>query len=180
MNSAGSTSWSMSRAMSITAPCWTRPNRTSISRSTSMEIDAPDDEGLHPGMLKKGGGSIVNMSSAASSIRGVPNRYVYSLTKAAVIGLTKATATDFIKQGRASMRSARARSNRPRSATASRRTPGAPAFRLRPRKRISSTASRWGGSAPPRRSPCWRSILRPTRSAFISGHTHLIDGGWAI
>ena len=52
-----------------------------------------------PGMVKKGGGAIVNMSSAASSIRGVPNRYVYGTTKAAVIGLTKSIAMDFIKQG---------------------------------------------------------------------------------
>ncbi len=52
-----------------------------------------------PDMLKKGKGSIVNMSSAASSIRGVPNRYVYGTTKAAVIGLSKAVAADFIKRG---------------------------------------------------------------------------------
>ena len=52
-----------------------------------------------PGMLKKGRGSIVNISSAVSSIRGVPQRYAYGATKAAVIGLTKAVAADFIKQG---------------------------------------------------------------------------------
>jgi 2-keto-3-deoxy-L-fuconate dehydrogenase len=52
-----------------------------------------------PGMLKNGGGSIINISSAVSSIRGVPNRYAYGATKAAVIGLTKAVAADFIKQG---------------------------------------------------------------------------------
>ena len=52
-----------------------------------------------PGMLKKKSGSIVNISSAVSSIRGVPNRYAYGATKAAVIGLTKAVAADFIKQG---------------------------------------------------------------------------------
>jgi len=52
-----------------------------------------------PAMLKEGRGSIVNMSSAVSSIRGVPNRYVYGATKAAVIGLTKALAADFIRQG---------------------------------------------------------------------------------
>ena len=52
-----------------------------------------------PGMLEKQHGSIVNISSAASSITGLPNRYVYGATKAAVIGLTKAVAADFIRQG---------------------------------------------------------------------------------
>lgn len=46
-----------------------------------------------------GGGSIINMSSAASSIKGVPNRFVYSTTKAAVIGLTKSVAADFVASG---------------------------------------------------------------------------------
>jgi 2-keto-3-deoxy-L-fuconate dehydrogenase len=52
-----------------------------------------------PAMLAKGGGSIVNVASGAGSIRGVPNRYVYGATKAAVIGLTKAVAADFIRKG---------------------------------------------------------------------------------
>ncbi|WP_298371692.1 SDR family oxidoreductase [Azospirillum sp.] len=52
-----------------------------------------------PGMVEKGGGSIVNMASVASSVKAVPNRYVYSLTKAAVIGLTKAVAADFVGRG---------------------------------------------------------------------------------
>src|SRR6516165_6855703 len=52
-----------------------------------------------PGMVEKKRGSIVNISSAVSSIRAVPNRYVYGATKAAIIGLTKAVAADFIKQG---------------------------------------------------------------------------------
>jgi NAD(P)-dependent dehydrogenase (short-subunit alcohol dehydrogenase family) len=52
-----------------------------------------------PGMLRKGGGSIINMSSVVSSIRGLPNRFVYGATKAAVIGLTKAIAADYVKQG---------------------------------------------------------------------------------
>lgn len=52
-----------------------------------------------PGMLEKGRGAIVNIASGASSVRGIPNRYVYGTTKAAVIGLTKAVAADFIKQG---------------------------------------------------------------------------------
>ena len=52
-----------------------------------------------PGMLAQGGGAIVNMASAASSIIGAPNRTVYGATKAAVIGLTKAVAKDYITQG---------------------------------------------------------------------------------
>jgi 2-keto-3-deoxy-L-fuconate dehydrogenase len=52
-----------------------------------------------PAMLAKKSGSIVNIASAVSSIRGVPNRYAYGATKAAVIGLTKAVAADFIRQG---------------------------------------------------------------------------------
>ena len=52
-----------------------------------------------PAMLENKRGSIINISSAVSSIRGVPNRYAYGATKAAVIGLTKAVAADFIKQG---------------------------------------------------------------------------------
>jgi 2-dehydro-3-deoxy-L-fuconate 4-dehydrogenase len=52
-----------------------------------------------PAMLQKKAGAIVNISSAVSSIRGVPDRYAYGATKAAVIGLTKAVAADFIKQG---------------------------------------------------------------------------------
>ena len=54
---------------------------------------------LLPGMLKKGGGSIINMSSIASSLKCLPNRFVYGATKAAVIGLTKAIAADYVKQG---------------------------------------------------------------------------------
>ena len=52
-----------------------------------------------PGMLERGDGAIINMSSVASSIKGVPNRFVYGLTKAAVIGLTKSVAADFIAKG---------------------------------------------------------------------------------
>ena len=52
-----------------------------------------------PGMLEKGRGSIVNIASGASSVRGIPNRYVYGASKAAVIGLTKSVAADFIRKG---------------------------------------------------------------------------------
>jgi 2-keto-3-deoxy-L-fuconate dehydrogenase len=52
-----------------------------------------------PGMLTGGKGSIVNMSSVASSVKGVPNRFVYSASKAAMIGLTKAVAADYVSKG---------------------------------------------------------------------------------
>jgi len=52
-----------------------------------------------PGMLEGGGGSIVNMASVVGSIKGAPNRFVYGATKAAVIGMTKAIAADFVTRG---------------------------------------------------------------------------------
>ena len=52
-----------------------------------------------PGMLARGKGSIINVASGASSVRGIPNRYVYGASKAAVIGLTKSVAADYIRQG---------------------------------------------------------------------------------
>ncbi len=52
-----------------------------------------------PAMLRKGGGSIINMASIASSLRGLPNRFAYGASKAAVIGLTKSVAADFVRQG---------------------------------------------------------------------------------
>lgn len=52
-----------------------------------------------PGMLAQGGGSIINMASVAGSIKGAPNRFVYGTTKAAVIGLTKSVAADFVARG---------------------------------------------------------------------------------
>lgn len=54
---------------------------------------------LLPAMLEAGGASIINMASAASSVKGVPNRFVYGTSKAAVIGLTKAVAADFVERG---------------------------------------------------------------------------------
>jgi 2-keto-3-deoxy-L-fuconate dehydrogenase len=52
-----------------------------------------------PGMLEKGNGAIVNIGSVASSIKGVPNRFAYGVTKAAVIGLTKSVAADYVAKG---------------------------------------------------------------------------------
>mgnify|MGYP003694664965 CR=1 FL=1 len=55
--------------------------------------------GVLPRMIAAGGGAIVNIASVASSVKGVPNRFVYSATKAAIIGLTKSIAVDFVAKG---------------------------------------------------------------------------------
>ena len=52
-----------------------------------------------PAMLARGKGSIINMASIASSVRGLPNRFIYGASKAAVVGLTKAVAADYVAQG---------------------------------------------------------------------------------
>jgi 2-keto-3-deoxy-L-fuconate dehydrogenase len=52
-----------------------------------------------PGMLERGGGSIINVASVASSLKGLPGRFVYGASKAAVIGLTKSVAADFVARG---------------------------------------------------------------------------------
>ena len=56
-------------------------------------------QALLPRMLEQGGGSIVNIASVAGSIKGIPNRFVYGASKAAVIGLTKSIAIDYVKRG---------------------------------------------------------------------------------
>jgi 2-keto-3-deoxy-L-fuconate dehydrogenase len=52
-----------------------------------------------PGMLERGGGAIINMATVASSVKGVPNRFAYSASKAAVVGLTKSVAADYVTRG---------------------------------------------------------------------------------
>lgn len=52
-----------------------------------------------PGMLSRGGGAIINVASVASSLKGVPNRFIYSASKAAVIGMTRSVATDYVTKG---------------------------------------------------------------------------------
>ena len=56
-------------------------------------------QAVAPKMLAAGGGSIINMASVASSLKGLPNRFVYGASKAAVVGLTKAVAADFVARG---------------------------------------------------------------------------------
>jgi 2-keto-3-deoxy-L-fuconate dehydrogenase len=133
-----------------------------------------------PAMLKNGGGSIINISSAVSSIRGVPNRYVYGATKAAVIGLTKAVAADFIRQG--------IRCNAICPGTIQ-----SPSFD----ERVTETAERSGQTTQKTyqdfvaRQPIGRLgtaeevaalalFLASDESSYITGQPHLVDGGMAL
>jgi 2-keto-3-deoxy-L-fuconate dehydrogenase len=135
---------------------------------------------LLPAMLEKKAGSIVNISSAVSSIRGVPNRYAYGATKAAVIGLTKAVAADFIKQGircnAICPGTIESPSLEERIATASKESgKSTEAVRLdfisrQPMGRL-GTAQEVAALA---------LFLASDEASYITGQTHLVDGGMAM
>ena len=132
-----------------------------------------------PAMLENGGGSIINMASAASSIKGAPNRYVYGATKAAIIGLTKAVAQDFITKG--------IRCNAICPGTID-----SPSLN----DRIETLGQTVGGADKARamfvaRQPMGRIAaaaeigplavyLASDESQFVTGGAHLIDGGWTL
>jgi len=133
-----------------------------------------------PGMLEKGGGSIVNVASAASSVRGISNRYLYGASKAAVIGLTKAVAADFIRRG--------IRCNAICPATVE-----SPSLD----QRIATLATQSGQSVAdvrkafidrqpmgrigkPEEVAALAVYLASDESAFTTGHAHLVDGGFAL
>ncbi len=81
----------------------------SVLEMTDQELNFAFDLNVHamvrtiravlPGMIERGDGAIINMSSVASSMKGVPNRCAYSITKAAVIGLTKSVAAEYVSKG---------------------------------------------------------------------------------
>ena len=134
-----------------------------------------------PGMLEKGAGSIVNIASGAGSVRGIPNRYVYGATKAAVIGLTKSVAADFIKRG------IRANAICPgtiQSPSLDERIADAgQGFGPEPSRRCarpSSTASRWAGSARAEEIAWLAVYLASDESSYTTGQIHLADGGFAL
>ena len=127
-----------------------------------------------PGMVAKGGGSIVNMASAVGSIIAAPNRFVYGVTKAGVIGLTKAVAADFVTRG--------IRCNAICPGTVE-----SPSLDDRLRATGDYEAARKAFTA---RQPMGRMAsaeeiahlvvyLASDESAFTTGHAHVIDGGWS-
>ncbi len=127
-----------------------------------------------PGMIARGGGSIINMSSVASSIIGVPNRFVYGASKAAVIGLTKSVAMDFVKQG--------VRCNVICPGTV--QSPSLDA-RLAATGDAAKARAEFVSRQPMGRIAKAEEIaelalyLASDASAFTTGATHIIDGGWS-
>lgn len=133
-----------------------------------------------PGMLARKSGSIVNISSAVSSIRGVPNRYAYGATKAAVIGLTKAVAADFIKQGircnAICPGTIESPSLEDRIATASKET-GKSAEAVRQDFIARQPMGRLGTA---REVAALALFLASDEASYITGQAHLVDGGMAM
>lgn len=128
-----------------------------------------------PAMLENGGGSIVNMASVASSVKGVINRFVYGTTKAAVIGLTKAIAADFVGRG--------IRCNAICPGTVE--TPSLEQ-RIRAQGDYDKARAAFIARQPMGRlgkadEIAWLALyLASDESAYTTGQTHVIDGGMAI
>jgi 2-keto-3-deoxy-L-fuconate dehydrogenase len=126
-----------------------------------------------PPMIEAAGGSIINMSSVASSVKGVPNRFVYETTKAAVIGLTKSIAVDFLARG------VRANAICPG-------TVDTPSLRERlaaepdPAKAYAEFIARqpMRRFGRPEEIAALAVYLASDESAFVTGQIHVIDGGW--
>ncbi|MBY8976482.1 SDR family oxidoreductase [Rhodobacteraceae bacterium NNCM2] len=128
-----------------------------------------------PGMIERGGGSIINMASAVSSIIAAPNRCIYGASKAAVVGLTKSVAVDYITNG--------IRVNAICPGTVE-----SPSLEQRLRDTGDYEAARKAFIA---RQPMGRMAtaaeiaslavyLASDESAFVTGQTHIIDGGWSV
>lgn len=133
-----------------------------------------------PLMLEKGGGSIINIASAASSVRGVPNRYAYGATKAAIIGLTKSVAADFITKG------VRANAICPgtvQSPSLDERIAAVSALTGRTLEQVRTDfvgRQPMGRLGTPEEIAYLALYLASDESAFTTGQIHIIDGGWAL
>ena len=133
-----------------------------------------------PGMIEKGSGSIINISSIASSVSGLPFRYVYGASKAAVIGLTKSVAADFIKKGvRANAicpGTVQSPSLDERIATLAKNT-GQTEVQVRQAFIDRQPMGRLGT---PEEIAMLAVYLASDESKFTTGAIHLVDGGFAI
>lgn len=127
-----------------------------------------------PGMLARGSGTIINMASVASSLRGVPNRFAYGTTKAAVIGLTKAIAADFVAQG------IRAHAICP-GTVASPSLEGRIAAQADPVAARAAFIARqpMGRLGTPEEIAALAVYLASDEASYTTGQTHIIDGGWS-
>ncbi len=132
-----------------------------------------------PGMLEKGG-SIVNVASAASSVKGVPNRYVYGASKAAVIGLTKAVAADYIRKGvrcnAICPGTVESPSLEGRIAALSR----ASGQTVEAVRQAFVDRQPMGRLGRPAEVAALAVYLASDESAFTTGQIHLVDGGWSM
>lgn len=127
-----------------------------------------------PGMLERGHGSIVNIASVASSILAAPNRFVYGTSKAAVIGLTKSVAVDFVKKGVRCNAICPGTVDSPSlherlSATGTYEAAMEAFINRQPMGRIGT----------PQEVAALAVYLASDESAFTTGQAHVIDGGWA-
>jgi 2-keto-3-deoxy-L-fuconate dehydrogenase len=133
-----------------------------------------------PGMLEKGQGSIVNIASGASSVRGIANRHVYGASKAAVIGLTKAVAADFIRKGVRCNAICPGTIESPsldgRIAALS-RSSGEPIDKVRQAFVDRQPMGRLGR---PEEVAALAVYLASDESAFATGQIYLVDGGFAL
>lgn len=128
-----------------------------------------------PAMLAANGGVILNMSSVASSIKGVPDRFVYSTSKAAIIGLTKSVAADFMTQGIRCNAICPATVDSP---SLHERLQATGDYEAAMQKFIARQPL--GRLARPEEIAALVTYLASDDAAFITGQAYVIDGGWAI
>jgi len=133
-----------------------------------------------PGMLGKGGGSIVNIASAASSIKGVANRYVYGTTKAAVIGLTKAVAVDFVSKGIRCNAICPGTIQSPSLDERIASLAASTGISLEEARANFVSRQMMGRLGTPEEIAYLAVYLASNESAFTTGVAHVIDGGWSM
>jgi 2-keto-3-deoxy-L-fuconate dehydrogenase len=132
-----------------------------------------------PGMLARGGGSIINMSSAASSVKGVPNRFVYGASKAAVIGLTKAVAADFVARGVRCNAICPGTVASPSLVQRIAEQAAAQGKSLAEIEAAFVARQPMGRIGKPEEIAALAAYLGSDEAAFTTGQIHLIDGGWS-